>query len=149
VSTTNDFQGNLGYAIKQLQHLLRAAIEQRLRASAVGLTFPHALTLYLLAQRPGLSGAQLARDAFVSAQTMNQILTRLEADGLIERAPDPQHGRILKARVTARGMAEFQRGCVIADDLIEAAQQGLSSDERALLLTLLARVQANLLALEP
>jgi DNA-binding MarR family transcriptional regulator len=101
--------------------------------------------LFLLSETPGLSGAQLARWAMVTPQTMNQILTRLEADGLIVRAADPEHGRILRARVTERGRQEFERACLLADALIEEAQAGLSAAERGELLRLLGKCQDNLL----
>lgn len=138
-------EGNLGYAIKQAHHLMRAAIENRTRAAGLGMTFPHMAALFLLSETPGLSGAQLARWAMVTPQTMSQILTRLEADGLIVREPDPEHGRILRARVTERGGQEFERGCALADTLIEQAQNGLSVAERGELLRLLGKCQDNLL----
>ena len=81
----------------------------------------------------------------VTPQTMNQILTRLELDGLIVREPDPEHGRILRARVTEQGRQRFERGCALADGLIDEAQSGLSPGERAELLRLLGRCQDNLL----
>lgn len=138
-------EANLGYAIKQAHHLMRAAIENRTRAAGLGMTFPHLAALFLLSETPGLSGAQLARWAMVTPQTMNQILTRLETDGLIVRAADPEHGRILRARVTERGSQEFERGCQLADALIEEAQAGLSAAERGELLRLLGKCQDNLL----
>lgn len=138
-------EDHLGYALKQAHQLMRAAIENRARAIGLGLTFPHMAALFLLSETPGLSGAQLARWAMVSPQTMNQILTRLEAEGLIVREPDPEHGRILRARVTDAGMARFLRGCELADSLIDEAQADFSADERAELLRLLGKCQNNLL----
>ena len=138
-------EGNLGYALKQAHHLMRAAIENRTRAAGLGMTLPHIATLFLLSQTPGLSGAQLARWTMVTPQTMNQILTKLENDGFIVREPDPEHGRILRARVTDFGLEQFQRGCELADSLIDEAQSGLSTGERTELLRLLGRCQDNLL----
>jgi DNA-binding MarR family transcriptional regulator len=141
----NEVEGNLGYALKQAHHLMRAAIENRTRAAGLGMTLPHIATLFLLSQTPGLSGAQLARWTMVTPQTMNQILTKLEQDGLIVREPDPEHGRILRARVTEYGERQFERGCELADRLIDEAQSGLSAAERGELLRLLGRCQDNLL----
>ena len=67
-------EANLGYAIKQAHHLMRAAIEQRTRAAGLDMSLPHLAALFLLSETPGLSGAQLARWAMVTPQTMNQIL---------------------------------------------------------------------------
>ncbi len=138
---------HLGYLLKQAHQLMRAAIENRARAADLGLTFPHMAALFLLSETPGLSGAQLARWAMVSPQTMNKILTRLETDGLIVREPDPEHGRILRARVTAVGMERFARGVAMADALIGEAQADFSDAERAELLRLLAKCQDNLLCI--
>jgi DNA-binding MarR family transcriptional regulator len=138
-------EAHLGYLLKQAHQLMRAAIENRARAAGLTMTFPHMAALYLLSESPGLSGAQLARWAMVSPQTMNQILTRLEADGLIVRERDPEHGRILRARVTDLGMQRFQRGVAMADGLIEEAQSDFSAGERAELLRLLGKCQDNLL----
>jgi DNA-binding MarR family transcriptional regulator len=138
-------EAHLGYLLKQAHQLMRAAIENRARAAGLTMTFPHMAALFLLSETPGLSGAQLARWAMVSPQTMNQILTRLEADGLIVRERDPEHGRILRARVTDLGMERFQRGVAMADALIEESQSDFSSDERDELLRLLTKCQDNLL----
>lgn len=142
-----DASGSLGYTLKQVHHLMRAAIENRIRGAGLSLTFPHMAALYLLSETPGLSGAQLARWAMVTPQTMNQILTRLEADGLILRRPDPDHRRILRAEVTAAGLDQFQRGCALAENLLDEAQAGMSAEERADLLRLLGRCQDNLLGI--
>lgn len=138
-------EAHLGYLLKQAHQLMRAAIENRARAAGLTMTFPHMAALFLLSETPGLSGAQLARWAMVSPQTMNQILTRLEADGLIVRERDPEHGRILRARVTELGMQRFQRGVAMADGLIDEAQANFSAAERAELLRLLGKCQDNLL----
>ena len=136
---------HLGYLLKQVHQLMRAAIENRARQAGLTMTLPHMAALFLLSKTPGLSGAQLARWAMVSPQTMNQILTRLETDGLIVRERDPEHGRILRARVTELGMERFQRGVAMADGLIEQAQSDFSAGESGELLRLLAKCQDNLL----
>ena len=138
-------EAHLGYLLKQAHQLMRAAIENRARAAGLTMTFPHMAALFLLSETPGLSGAQLARWAMVSPQTMNQILTRLETDGLIVRERDPEHGRILRARVTELGMERFQRGVAMADGLIDEAQSDFSAGESAELLRLLTKCQDNLL----
>ena len=138
-------EAHLGYLLKQAHQLMRAANENRARAAGLTMTFPHMAALFLLSETPGLSGAQLARWAMVSPQTMNQILTRLESDGLIVRERDPEHGRILRARVTDLGMERFERGVAMADGLIDEAQSDFSACERAELLRLLTKCQDNLL----
>jgi DNA-binding MarR family transcriptional regulator len=77
-----------------------------------------------------MSGAALARWGFVTPQTMNGILTNLEAAGLVARRPHPEHGRILMAFLTDEGEGLVAR----AHGLIEAIErrmlEGLNRDER-------------------
>ena len=56
-----------------------------------------------LADEPGLSGAQLARRLLITPQGAQLALTSLERSGLVERKPDPAHGRILRAYLTNQG----------------------------------------------
>ena len=56
-----------------------------------------------LLHEPGLSGAQLARRLLVTPQAAQLALTALDRRGLIERKPDPNHGRIVRTYLTAEG----------------------------------------------
>ena len=63
--------------------------------STHGLGIAQFLVLSLLAETPGLANADLARRAFVTPQSMNEVLKRLESTGLVERRkpherPHPQ-----------------------------------------------------------
>jgi DNA-binding MarR family transcriptional regulator len=68
----------------------------------LNVTAPQYAALSVLAEEPGLSNAALARRSFVTPQTMNQIMVRLEAAGLVERRAHPEHGRVLQAYLTKR-----------------------------------------------
>ena len=91
----------LGYALKRAQHALRMSMDQALRP--IELTTPQYAVLCAIEAEPGLSNARLARAAFVTAQTMQAILTNLERNGLLERRPDPDHGRVLRTELTRHG----------------------------------------------
>lgn len=125
-------EDHIGYLLKRLQHLMRSRIEDRMRAEHLHLTFPHAVVLASLAEEPGLSGARLARRSMVTPQTVNTILTRLEQMGLIQRRPDPEHGRVLMAYVTPAGEQMLERGAAVADDLLEQMVGKLDAAEQAL-----------------
>lgn len=137
----------LNLALKQLDHLCRIVMSSRLRAQGVETSYPAAAALAFLEETPGLSGAQLARWAMVTPQTMNQILAGLERDGLIRREPDPEHGRILRTFLTARGEAENQRCESLGDQLIEDMQAGMTRVDRGEFLRLIRRCRDNLQAL--
>ena len=50
---------------------------------------------------------ELAAIEAVRPQSMSQTIGELEADGLIERRPDPSDGRRTQIAITARGRAEL------------------------------------------
>jgi DNA-binding MarR family transcriptional regulator len=77
--------------------------EMRARLSECELSVAEYTTLSVLEARPELSNAQLARRALVTPQSMIEILGQLERRGLVQRAVDPDHGRILRATLTAKG----------------------------------------------
>ncbi len=98
-----DVYRSLGYALKRAQQALRGRLDSDLRA--IGLTMPQYSVLAGLERKAGLSSAELARQAFVTPQTMQAIITTLERGSLIVRTAHPVHGRILTAVLTSQGMA--------------------------------------------
>lgn len=94
--------GRVGYQMKVAEHALRLAMDRVLRG--LGVTTPQYAAMSGLEEEPGISGAELARRSFVTPQTMNGILLKLEGSGLVERRQHPGHGRVLQAYVTDRGV---------------------------------------------
>ena len=125
----NDLAGGVGYALKRAQHALRLRVDEALKG--VGLTTPQYAVLSVLEEAPGLSGAALARRSFVTPQTMNVIVTKLEDAGLIERSPHPEHGRVLRTYLTDKGR-ELVSG---AHEKVEVVEErmlaSLSPEDRA------------------
>jgi DNA-binding MarR family transcriptional regulator len=97
----------LGYALKRAQHALRTCMDDALRP--LTLTTPQYAVLCAIEAEPGISNARLARAAFVTAQTMQGVLSNLERDELLKRLPDPAHGRILRSQLTTRGRQMLAR----------------------------------------
>ena len=91
----------LGYALKRAQQALRLHMDRQLKS--LDLTAPQYNVLSTLEAEPGAPNARLARLAFVTPQTMQSMLVKLERAGLIERTPDEQHGRIQQTRLTPAG----------------------------------------------
>ena len=84
-------------------------MDEALRRHGFELSFAHFATLFGLHFEPGSTGAQFARRAMVSPQTMNPVLRRLEAEGLIERRPHPDSRRADSWFLTERGTEQFRR----------------------------------------
>lgn len=97
----------IGFLLKSLQHTLRQTMDEALRKRGNELSFAHFAALFGLSCEPGSTGAQLARRAFVSAQTMNSALRRLETDGFIERRPHPDSRRADSWTLTDRGLEQL------------------------------------------
>jgi DNA-binding MarR family transcriptional regulator len=93
----------IAYLLKSLQHSLRQAVDEAFRRERIDMSFAHLAVLYALESEPGLAGAELARRIFVTAQTMNTILRRLERDRDIERRPHPATPRADSWYVTKTG----------------------------------------------
>lgn len=120
--------GRVGYQMKRAQHALRLEMDGALRP--LGITTPWYAALSVLEEEPGISGAALARRCFVTPQTMNAILVKLEGGGLVERRPHPEHGRVLRAHLTRRGEEQLTRAHEIVEAVEERMLVGLSEDER-------------------
>jgi DNA-binding MarR family transcriptional regulator len=98
--------------------------EMRLRLAKWDLSVPEFTALAVLKRRPGLSNAQLARRSLVRPQSMNEILVKLEARGLLRREVDPDHARILRAALTPEGL-ELLEG---AEPAVRAIQDELFAE---------------------
>lgn len=103
--TVGDLDQSVGYALKQAAAALRTAMDVALRP--LGLTVPQYACLELLGQRPGLSGAELARGVFVTRQSMNAVLRGLHERGLLDRPAAARRGRSLPTELTPAGRRQL------------------------------------------
>ena len=117
-----------GYLIKRAQAALHVCLEEIV--SAHGLGIPQFVVLSLLAETPGLANADLARRAFVTPQSMNEVLKQLELTGLVERRRNPANARILNAYLTRTGTKKWSAVRGQVQKLEARLLSGLTSDER-------------------
>ncbi len=96
-----DLEQAVGYVLKRTASALRTALDAVLRP--LELTVPQYACLELLGQSPGQSNAELARGAFVTRQSMNQVLRGLQDRGLLTRPTIAAHGRALPTQLTPDG----------------------------------------------
>jgi DNA-binding MarR family transcriptional regulator len=132
----------ISYAVGRLDRVLRRALGEALAPH--DLSLPEYTTLSVLSARSGLSNAQLARRSLITPQAMNEVLARLEGRRLVRRRPDPAHGRIRPAELTAAG----RRVLAGADAAVDAVERrmlaGVSTAERRQLSTLLGKALSGL-----
>jgi DNA-binding MarR family transcriptional regulator len=89
------------YLVKQVELAVRSHLDNLLRPA--GLTALQYTALTVLERHPDLSSAQLARNSFVTAQSMADMITALEGRGLIERHRDQTDRRRLVVALTTAG----------------------------------------------
>jgi DNA-binding MarR family transcriptional regulator len=82
---------SLLYLVKQLELAVRAGLTELVRPFDITALQYTALTV--LERHDGLSTAQLARNSFVTAQAMADMVAALEARGLIRRERNPGNRR--------------------------------------------------------
>ncbi|MFF9786435.1 MarR family transcriptional regulator [Streptomyces sp. NEAU-S7GS2] len=99
---------SLLYLVKRTELAVRARLEELLKPA--GITALQYTALTVLERHDGISAAQLARDSFVTAQSMADMVRALESRGLIRREPNPANRRerlILLADAGRRLLAEY------------------------------------------
>ena len=116
-----------GYLVKCAESVIHLALEKIVTKQGLGI--PHYVILRLLAETPGLPNAELARKAFVTPQSMNEVLKQLEASGLVERQQRPSNARILNAHLTRAGKKKWRSVDDGVQELEERLLQGLTQDE--------------------
>jgi DNA-binding MarR family transcriptional regulator len=100
-------KGYFGYLLRQAQAASRLTLERAL--ADLGVTPPQFVVLTMLKAYPGLSGADLARVALLTPQTIGVIIRNLERARAIRKAPHPVHGRVLQRTLTRRGLTMLEK----------------------------------------
>ena len=137
---------SVGYALKRAQHALRLRVDEAL--GKVGLTTPQYAVLSVLEDSPGLSGAELARRSFVTPQTMNAIVGKLENAGLVVRSSHPAHGRVLRTDLTEKGRELVSGAHAVVGRVEGQMLSGFRPDERSRLANALHDCASSLEAVE-
>jgi DNA-binding MarR family transcriptional regulator len=123
-------KGYIAYLLRQAQAATRLTLERSL--AELGVTPPQFSVLTTLKAYPGLSGADLARVALLTPQTVGVIIRNLERDGAIRKTPHPVHGRVLQWALTRRGRT-----------LLEKCRRHVKALERRLMAGLGAKAQVT------
>jgi DNA-binding MarR family transcriptional regulator len=123
----------ISYVVARLERAVRAAVNERVRPH--DLTTLQYTTLSVLGARgQPLSNAQLARRAYMTPQSMIEVIDALERKGLIRRDTHPNHRRVYPATLTAKGRRVLKACDAAVEEMEEEMLAGLSRDERESLL---------------
>src|ERR1700722_862628 len=135
-------KGHIAYLLRQAQAATRLTLERALADH--GITPPQFAVLTMLRAYPGLSGADLARVALLTPQTVGVIIRNLERDRAIRKTPHPVHGRVLQWTPTRHGMSLLDkcRGRVTAVERRLLA--GLGAREEVIIRRWLSKIALDL-----
>ena len=114
---------------KRLHLTSRAAVDRCLAPD--GLSAAQLGVLRLLADDPGLTGAELARRSSVTAPSMNEMLTMLHRDGYISREPDPRGGRGIQLFISDTGRSALANGAPVVASVFLQLLEGIDDDRLA------------------
>ena len=102
------------------------------------------VVLTMLKAYPGLSGADLARVALLTPQTVGVIIRNLERDGAIRKTPHPVHGRLLQWTLTRRGLSLLDKCRRHAKALERRLAAGLGAQAQRTVRRWLSKIAAEL-----
>lgn len=136
-NSENGLPDHVGWRLWQANRAWQRAFADAMRAAGHSWFSEGRAALLGLLPRKGIRQAALIERAGISKQAVQQLLDGLEADGIIERCPDPGDKRGKLVRYTARGLAaladgdrlklDIERGYRdrLGDSAFEAMMQGL------------------------
>jgi len=131
------------YAVARLHQRVFAGVSDRV--APYDLTTLQFTTLSVLSRHGApLSTSQLARRAFMTPQSMSEVIHALERKGLIKRNPHPNHRRTLPATLTPKG----RRVLAACEDAVAEFEstmlEGFSTSDRVAFLDMIKAAVRNL-----
>ncbi|SJZ79543.1 MarR family winged helix-turn-helix transcriptional regulator [Consotaella salsifontis] len=120
----------------------RTALSQRL--SEIDVYPGQDAVLLALAEEDGVALRDLAEKLAVRPPTVTKTITRLAAQGLVEKRVSAEDARQSRAYLTEAGQSLVGKVRAAQEEVEEAALQDLSSKERKALRKLLRRIERSL-----
>jgi DNA-binding MarR family transcriptional regulator len=134
--------GHIAYLLRQAQGSVRHALDQSL--ADLDITSPQFVVLTLVNAYPSATGAELARIAQLTPQTINLIVRTLERDQLIKRSEPGAHGRMLKLELTAAGKTKLRQSRSRADEIEAKILTDVNPNEETIIRSWLTQVAITL-----
>jgi len=136
---------NFGFLLKDLGRLYTRRFEDR--AQGLQLTLPQCKTLGYLARNEGVSQVRLGELAEIDPMSMVRILDYMEAEGWVERRPDPSDRRARCLYLKDKARAILDEIWQLADATRTEFLGALSQEESLRLIDMLERIHARARAL--
>ncbi len=142
--SASDPSSQFGFLLAEVSRRYVRRFEQRARD--VQLTLPICRALAYLERHPGISQARLAEFAALEPMAVVRLLDRLQADGRVERRPDPTDRRVHSLYLSAAAapvLAEVKRLAALTRAETFA---GVDPARRDVFLAVLEQLRDNLAA---
>jgi len=143
---TQDHHQSLKLWLRMLSCTMRIEndIRSRLRAT-FDITLPRFDLMAQLERHPdGLRMGELSKRMMVTGGNITGITDQLEHEKLVVRVTDPQDRRASSVKLTEAGRAAFDAMAAVHEGWIEELLQDIPVEDKAQLITLLARMKEKL-----
>jgi len=132
---------SVGFLISQLGFFSSRGFMEAL--APVGIDPREFLLMRFVATDEGQSQQALAERLGIPASRMVALVDHLEANGLVERRPDPEDRRVRGLHLTRKGRGALERAGKVAIDYETRLCAGINREERELLIDLLQKLQVT------
>ncbi|EIB98952.1 MULTISPECIES: transcriptional regulator SlyA [Pantoea] len=137
----------LGTDLSRLVRIWRALIDQRLKP--LELTQTHWVTLHNIHQLPPeQSQIQLAKAIGIEQPSLVRTLDQLEEKGLITRSTCASDRRAKRIKLTQQAEPIIEQVESVIDETRDDILSGISREEISQMVTLIARLEKNILELQ-
>ncbi len=133
---------NVAMLMAQVSRLMRRSFDEKARL--LGMTRPQWQVISILSVNEGINQGGLAELLEVEPITLGRMVDRLQDAALVERRPDPADRRAWRLFLTDKAQEQLVQLRPLALDTIDAAQQGLSQEERDGLIAAMRVMRSNL-----
>jgi DNA-binding MarR family transcriptional regulator len=141
-NTKADIARRMGKLLRQLMVNFKATLDERLKDHHV--TTAQLRLLYEVRERPGGSGAQMARACLVTPQSAQAMLVLAVERGWMMRGKDAENERLVTFRLTATGVKLLEYAEGVAREIEAEVWAGVSVAELKAVSGLLERGLRNL-----
>lgn len=99
--------------------------------------------LWVLWREQGIKTVELGRLAGLEPSTMTGLLDRMERDGLVTRAPDPDDRRVQVIHLTENGMKIRESVMRMVNETMDIMFEGIKNDDLNVTVDVLRKVLLN------
>ncbi|QGJ70584.1 Transcriptional regulator SlyA [Planctomycetales bacterium 10988] len=138
------FESTIGFWVNRTAYLMRGYLRQEFRQVKQPVTPEEWSILVRLWQEDGRRPSDLADLTIRDATTVTRLLDSLSRKGLVERRPDSEDRRVVRAWLTSTGRELEEKLVPQAIRMLEIACQDIPEDEIETTMRTLQKMQDNL-----